>query len=239
LATKEVGILKKGVAFLLILLMAASLILIFNLPSGNAINPPVTQWNLTYTGFYAGAITQTNDGGYMLAMTNTTGHFPDLIKTDANGNKVWMREYNYPYSSGPVTDVIQTSDGGYAFCGVTGIGRYYQVYMYKVDANGNSVYNWTKTAGYMNISPMIVEENGAIVIAGSEGVVNNGVIASDIWLTKTGDSSWTATYGNISYFASLVKTSDGSFVIGGYDFKDTAGAPSIPIILKIDSEGKT
>jgi hypothetical protein len=102
-------------------------------------------WAKTYGGGsydYAYSVQQTSDGGYIVAgWTNSIGAgYSDifLIKTDANGNRIWAKtygggSYDYAYS------VQQTSDGGYIVAGETesfGAGSG-DIFLIKTDANGN------------------------------------------------------------------------------------------------------
>jgi len=78
-------------------------------------------------------IVQNSDGGYMLAGTlwnrSGTGH-GGLIKTDSNGNMLWMK--NYP--GGFQLLMAATSDGGYVLCS--------NLTLFKTDSEGNTL--WTK-----------------------------------------------------------------------------------------------
>lgn len=88
-------------------------------------------WNKTYGGAtreLAWDVTQTSDGGYMLAGGTSWLSSPNLwlVKTDANGNMEWNQTYGGAGSEWAYS-VIQTVDGGYAIAGCTtsfGAGNY-------------------------------------------------------------------------------------------------------------------
>ena len=91
----------------------------------------------------ASSIQQTIEGGYIVAgYTDSFGAgYTDvyILKLDANGNLVWQKiyggsDYDYVYS------IQQTNDGGYIAAGLTasfGAG-YYDAYVLKLDASGNT-----------------------------------------------------------------------------------------------------
>jgi len=102
-------------------------------------------WSKTYGGSSeegGNSVAQTGDGGYIVAgYTISFGAGATdvyLIKTNASGGTLWTRTYggtgnDYGYSVAP------TSDGGYIVAGETnsfGAGGY-DVYLIKVDANGD------------------------------------------------------------------------------------------------------
>jgi hypothetical protein len=83
------------------------------------------QWNRTYGGKgndYGFAVVEAPDEGYVLVGgTNSFAagiHDAWLIKTDASGNVLWNRTYGGTGEDG-ASALVQTSDGGYAFCGST------------------------------------------------------------------------------------------------------------------------
>jgi hypothetical protein len=149
-------------------------------------------WAKTYggtSGDYAYSVRQTSDGGYIVAgYTSSFGaglYDAFLIKTDANGNRIWAKTYG-----GADWDlahsVQQTSDGGYIVAGYTdsfGAGGD-DFLLIKTDANGNV--QWAKAYG------------------GTDG--------EDAWsVQQTSDggyilAGYTASFGAGSWDAFLVKT---------------------------------
>jgi hypothetical protein len=103
------------------------------------------QWAKTYGGTYSDwalSVQQTSDGGYIVAGgTNTFGAGGSdifLIKTDANGNRIWAKTYGGTGDDW-ARSVQQTSDGGYIVAGRTssfGAGGS-DIFLIKTDANGN------------------------------------------------------------------------------------------------------
>jgi hypothetical protein len=105
-------------------------------------------WAKTYGGdgdFYSGArsVQQTSDGGYIV--TGNTVYLSGLgwleiflIKTDANGNIIWVKTYEGTNVE-EAFSVQQTSDGGYIVAGWTlSFGAVWgDAFLIKTDANGN------------------------------------------------------------------------------------------------------
>jgi len=152
----------------------------------------IATWNKTFGGsdiYFFHSVQQTNDGGYILTGATEiygTGQGDAwLIKTDADGNKLWDKTF------GGIRDecahaVQQTSDGGYIMAGGTvsfGVGDY-DAWLIKTDADGNEV--WDKTfggSGWDLVWAMQQTSEGGYILAGctdSFGVFNSGA-----WLIKT------------------------------------------------------
>jgi len=110
------------------------------------------EWNNTYGGDghdELETVLPTNDGGYIAIGTcNDAGW---LIKTDIIGNIVWEKHFGktgyLKIDTGE--DVIQTSDNGYVFTGITKSydeNETMEVWLLKTDDEGNEI--WHNTFGY-------------------------------------------------------------------------------------------
>jgi hypothetical protein len=138
--------------------------------------------------------------------------------------------------------LIQTSDGGYAIAGETysfGAG-YDDVYIIKLDANGNL--QWTKTIGgeyFDGGSSLIQTSDGGYAIAGSTQSFGAGY--DDVYVIKldaNGNLQWTKTIGgkkaDIGF--SLIQTSDGGYAIAGFTQSFGAGKWDV-YVVKLDANG--
>jgi hypothetical protein len=169
-------------------------------------------------------VQQTSDGGYILAgFTDSFGAGINdawLIKTDANGNKVWDKTFGG--SGGDVALAVQqTSDGGYILAGVTtsyGTGNE-DAWLIKTDANGNEV--WDATFGGSNYDETYAVQqtsDGGYILAG--GTYSFGAGNNDAWLIKTdanGNKVWDKTFGGSGGEVALAvqQTSNGGYILAG------------------------
>lgn len=187
-------------------------------------------WNKTFGGVrtdWARSVQQTSDGGYIVAGSmysfeaGLQSQVVWLIKTDANGNKVWDRIFGGPRDDWG-NSVQQTSDGGYIITGATksySEGGNSVLWLIKTDANGNRV--WDRTfRGALNTEGYSVQQttDGGYIIAGSK--VPYTQTTGEIWLIKTdanGNEIWDRTLGGsgVDVGKSVQQTPDGGYILVG------------------------
>ncbi|CAN5487710.1 hypothetical protein BH11BAC1_BH11BAC1_13580 [soil metagenome] len=206
-------------------------------------------WTKTFGGIdneLGTSVQQTTDGGYIIVGSTYSfgaGHSDIyLIRTDSNGDSLWTKTFGrMDYDDG--YSVQKTSDGGFIIIGNTSdlsSGSYYDVFLIKTDANGDSM--WTKTFGGTDAdfgySIQQTSDSGYIISG-----VNSGfnVTEGEVYLIKTdsyGDSVWTKSFGGSGYDwgASVQQTSDGGYIIGGATVSFGAGNYDI-YLIKTDSNG--
>jgi len=205
-------------------------------------------WDRTFGGANGDegySVQPTSDGGYVVVgRTSSSGAGQDdvwLIKTDADGNRVWDRTFG-----GEVSDygnsVRQTSDGGYVIAGTTwtyGVG-WDDVWLIKTDAAGNRLWDRTFGGGFYDRGHSVqLTPDGGYIIAGS--TQSWGAGDWDVWLIKTdasGYAVWDRTFGgtNADEGHSVQRTSDGGYVIAGHTYSYGAGWGDVWLI-KTDANG--
>jgi ABC-type transport system substrate-binding protein len=211
--------------------------------------PPATEWNRTYGGTsedWAHSVVQTSDGGYALAGTTDSygagGWDFWLVKTDSNGQVQWNNTYGGAEDE-LGTEMIQTSDGGYALTGWThsyGAGGV-DFWLVKTDSDGNAQWNKTYGGASLDFSSSVVQtSDGGYALAGYTYSFGAGGPA-DFWLVKTdsaGNMQWNKTYGGTNWDAatSLVQTSDGGYAMAGETQSYGAGGYD-SWLVKTDSAG--
>jgi hypothetical protein len=116
----------------------------------------------------ASSLIQLSDGSYIIHGGVA------LLKTDSNGNQLWIHYY------GQFGSLIQTNDSGYLLAGdkaTQGLAKNQDLWFVKTDANG--VQEWTVThggSGDQRLNSIIQLSDGSLVIAGTSG--------SEAWLFK-------------------------------------------------------
>ena len=209
--------------------------------------PPSIEWYKTFggTGYdMLYCVRQTDDGGYIAAGSKSdedgAGH-AWLIKTDENGNEEW--NITNLINSGGADNIIPTyieltSDGGYIVSGYNWVFGF----MWKVSSSGST--EWVKyyppksQGGKYGRLWMAQEtsDGGYIAICQKE-ISSTDVDSMLIKTDSMGNVEWSKTYrygNNLDDLYSLVKTSDGGYILGGY-----ANTPDNVNywVVKTDSQG--
>jgi hypothetical protein len=210
----------------------------------------VASWSRTYGGTSidaATAIAPTSDGGYVVAGgTNSFGAgWSDVwvLKLDGSGNVVWQKTYGGTGQDG-ASAIAPTSDGGYVVAGSTNsFGASDDVWVLKLDGQGNVV--WQKTYGgtSFDAASAIVptSDGGYVVTAEAVSFWVSGAGASDVWVLKldgSGNVVWQKAYGGTGIDAAraIAPTSDGGYVVAGVTSSFGAGDFDV-WVLKLDGQG--
>ena len=190
----------------------------------------------------ANSIIKVKDGFVFAGVTETWGHDGKnmyVVKIDASGKRLWHNAFGYDYDE-EVQQVIATRDGGYILVGTTNSDhrKLQDVYVVKIDANGNK--QWQHHYGGRSDEEGfgIVEDDDGYVIVGSTESTKDRT--SDVYLLKidkNGAVFWTKTYGGFGNDAgqAIVKAEDG-FVITGYSQGPISRGKDL-YLLKVDRNG--
>ena len=150
-----------------------------------------------------GNITQTADGGYILAGNTlpADGNFTDfyLIKTDKYGEPQWTNSFggnNNDFANG----IVQANDGGYYIAGTTssyGNGET-SIYFAKLDNSGNEVWHKIFTGQFEDwVTDMVKTSDGNFLLCGgTNSAAGAGRAAYLLKINPNGDKLWQKTYGN-------------------------------------------
>lgn len=186
-------------------------------------------------------------GGYICAgyTADSTVNDSDAyaVRLNTAGDTLWTRTFNGTASRKDLFyKVINTSDGGFAFCGYTtsyGTGSDDALWV-KMDANGNIL--WTKIwggTGKDRAQDIIQTLDGGFVIVGY--TTSAPAQYYDAFIVKTnsaGDTLWSKRYGSFSYDdANAVRQlPDGGYLLGG---QSTNGAQLDMYLVRTNPVGDT
>ena len=212
------------------------------------------QWTKTYGGGGgddASCVAITNDGGYIICGTttsfgDTSGGNIYVVKTDANGNLLWSKDYGSNDGMDMANSIQQTADSGYIIAGVT-MGTAFGEFATLIKTDKTGAITWTKAYGTndasSDASASSVQQtaDGGYVFTGY--ISNFGAGSDDYYLVKTnasGDTVFTKTYGSSAADDAdfVVQTSDGGYAVAGNTFGFAVGGQHL-YVVKTDSMGNT
>jgi PKD repeat protein len=196
--------------------------------------------------------------------TGSPGYDIYVTKINKSGGQLWEKSYGSTGVERP-NSIIPSGDGGYiigttsnspadgdksdGFVGTDpwhGSVANYDLWILKIDGNGTKV--WNKTIGNTDMS-----ESGVSICASNDGgyfissscspnMTASGFPPAPMRLTKInamGVRLWTYTYfpssGNYGGAPSMIKTSDGNYVIGVINNKNSSNQDYA--IIKVDPNG--
>lgn len=186
-----------------------------------------------------------DDGGSLIAgntFSKTSGDIEDVyvVKTDADGNKVWEKTFG---GKGPdtIAAVQRTSDGGLVMAGVTGsFPGWENIYLIKVDASGNS--SWQKAFGrdgdFHDYGISVREtKDGGFIVLGNTVPFGEGKSVLLIKTDARGNKTWERIFQDREYmWGSEVELSGEGYIISGGEHDQQDGP--VAYVIKTDSKGE-
>ena len=146
-------------------------------------------------------VKQTPDGGYILAC-RTTPSFADMtwfIRTDSLGNLILQKVYGNGLNTIYIKEIALTFNG-YIAAGGFNIGQPADVYLMKLDLNGDTIWTKRKGGNLLDAANSIDKVNGDGFIVGGISKsfnTNNKTEAYIIKIDTNGQTLWQRTYSNI------------------------------------------
>ena len=196
----------------------------------------------------------TADGGSLIAgLANNTRRShritpgnARLIRTDAEGTILWENEYGGE-DDAFFTTIIQAGEDEYVLVGeiaASYLREETDVYLVKVDGQGNEIWSRTYGGRGMDLGKMIRQtEDGGYILVGDQAdeTPTAGVYESNIYLIKTdaeGNLVWSRTYGDeILYLGwGVAQAPDGGYVLTGWEAKTIDDRDVI--LIKTDESGE-
>ncbi len=201
----------------------------------------------TANGESAGGITLTPEGGYIFTGTDANSTTNDFniycVKTDADGNAIWTKDFGGSSQEGGST-IIRTEDGGYMISGYTvsyGAGAE-DGFLVKINADGSE--QWHKAFGYEHndrFASVVQMPDGGYMAAGSTvNFFNVNYTYTDAYLVRTdsnGNLLWSKTFGGDKSdgFGRLLVADDGAYATLGNT--DSYGQSQDFLFVKINENG--
>jgi hypothetical protein len=179
------------------------------------------------------------DGGLiLLGRTETQGQCCEdivVIKTNSNGNEEWSQTYDFNGSGDIGITIDNTSDGGYLIGGHTSSGGEYEMLVFKIDSQGNKVWENHDFGYFGNITSVREHYDGGYVIL---GIIRKSS-GNDLMLSKinvNGEIVWSRIFEGVPSIIgeSLEVTDDNGFIITG-EISD--GSNNGVLVLKTDLDG--
>jgi len=211
----------------------------------------------TYGGEYndwGNDILLLDDGGTLIVGRANSPHHSHritpgnarLIRTDAEGNVIWEKDYGGEVDS-MFYSPIQVGEEEYVILG--SIAASYErneedMYLVKIDGEGNEIWSQTYGGRGMDAAGMVRQtaDGGYILIGGrSDEFPTGNLYEGNIVLIKTdaeGNEIWSRTYGNEILYVGfgVAQTPDGGYVLTGWEAKTIADRDVIAI--KTDENGE-
>jgi len=184
-----------------------------------------------------------DNGGCFIAgstFSSFSGNIEDvyIVKTGANGDKVWEKTIGGTGSDTIVT-AQRTADGGLIMAGTTGsYPGWENIYLVKIDASGNK--SWEKTFGrdgdFHDYGVSVREaKDGGFVVLGDTSPFGEGRSVLLIKTDALGNKVWESTFQDMKYVwsAGVELAGNGYIIAGEENDQETTDA----YVIKTDSNG--
>ena len=166
------------------------------------------------------SVEQTQDGGFILAgYISPTASQMDydacLIRTDSNGDTLWVRKPNLAGVYDEPFATAETDDGGFMVVGTRGNLSSHGVFLFRVNSNGSLVWMKTMAASGDDFGQDIIKTmDGSFAITGYAYFNNDGLILFKC--DTLGAISWAKRLGQTDERGYALKQSpDSGFIITG------------------------
>jgi hypothetical protein len=220
--------------------MAAALIAVIagckkdsnNSPQGPA-GPPDT-WihviRLDSSNEFMSDLVETTDGGFVMAgdFSSAMGQGNYVLKVNAQGDTLWSRHYAVDGILDELNGIVATADGGALAIGrLTPSGHSSEeALLIRLNESGGVVWQrvTNKELGFAGWNGTLLNDGG-IIIAAYSGLLK---------INANGDTVWTRTFENLSFFGAIALGDGGALVTGNryHDFDNWSA-----VIMRCNAQG--
>lgn len=201
-------------------------------------------------GSSAYQLIQSRDGGYLVSgiTTDTSGKsrtVPYLVKLNNQGFIEWNKSYDdlSTYNHYYGESIAESPDGGYVITGYSSNSYgYAPAYLFKVDADGNRVWDKTFNLGenqYFN-EVIATADGGYVAVGGIDSMLNSDSDASlVVKLSGEGLVEWEHQQpltGSGRNARSVLPAEDGGYIVSGMLRQDQ---DQLAFVMKLNADGET
>ena len=194
-------------------------------------------------GEEAKTVAPTQDDGFILAGSYVYGQQIYAVKTDADGNRQWARNYQTGVL-GICNAVVQDAAGHYIFGGemdtIVGLFKRRNFFLLKTDVWGNPI--WQKNYGTADRevgSDMLLLNDGSILMCGYREQTDGNEVALLLRTDADGNVMWFKTVGastNKRKIRSIAQADNGDFVLCG-EVKQTLISDFDALVMRVNADG--
>ncbi len=195
--------------------------------------------NKDWTGVSVCRVCELEDGGYIiLGGYDYAYHRVWVMRTDRNGDSLWLRTYGVVFGSIYGNSIIEV-EGGYVIGGyIVGAGGI-DVYIFKVDGDGDRV--WEREYGEKLDDESCLEmerrgDGGYMVVGDYKEYGEDEESMYLLRLDDNFDTLWSRVVSdeNLGFLHSMDVTGDNGCIVGGTLYE---GDTSYAFVIKVDKDG--
>lgn len=214
-------------------------------------------WSKIAKQLQTNKISKTSDGGYIICGSDTNNGPMNgfVLKVDKNLQQEWLIFPSIANAYNELNSIIETSDGNFVAVGQgddNNVNYHGAGWLLKIDKNGNVLLNMkidrSQTQTVYTFADVLETNNSDLIIAGTSFELptstnpdpSQGILLK---IDKNGNELWFKDYGSDKYerIFSLIRTSDGNYVIGGQTEGNVTNGTKKGYIdaclFKVDSNG--
>ena len=169
-------------------------------------------------------VAEMTDGGFIMvgSFSSTIGQGNYALKVNDVGDTLWSRHYPVNGPTNSFQGVLALADGGAL---AVGFGAMDDALLIRMNESGGMVWQQEAEVGKGITWNVAQTSDGNFIAAANGGLFK---------FNANGDTIWTRTYGDLSFFG-VIALSDGGAIATGNHYIDTENAPAT--VLRCNAQG--